>query len=167
MTTTGRRPTLEEEPAVHEPIEREISIDAPVDVVWRTVTEPEEISRWFAHEVDLVAEPGYEGSLTFVNENTERATTFNVTVQSVDPERTFSYRWLHDTGDEPRDGNSVLVVFTLTPEGDGTRLRVVETGVERMAWPADERDRYVREHLEGWSTFLGRLRSYAPRSAAR
>ena len=27
-------------------IEREVVIDAPVDVVWRTVTEPQQISQW-------------------------------------------------------------------------------------------------------------------------
>jgi hypothetical protein len=34
-------------------IEREIVIDAPVEVVWRTITEPDQISQWFADKVDL------------------------------------------------------------------------------------------------------------------
>lgn len=37
-------------------IEREVLIEAPVEVVWRTVTEPGQISRWFsdAAEIDRV-----------------------------------------------------------------------------------------------------------------
>ena len=34
-------------------IEREIVIDAPADVVWRTITEPEQIAQWFADRVEL------------------------------------------------------------------------------------------------------------------
>ena len=34
-------------------IEREVVIDAPADVVWRTITEPDQITRWFADKVEL------------------------------------------------------------------------------------------------------------------
>ena len=42
-------------------IEREILIEAPVKVVWRTITEPDQISQWFADKVELVVEPGAHG----------------------------------------------------------------------------------------------------------
>jgi uncharacterized protein YndB with AHSA1/START domain len=34
-------------------IEREILIEAPADVIWRTITEPDHIARWFADRVQL------------------------------------------------------------------------------------------------------------------
>ena len=37
-------------------------------------------------------------------------------------------------GVSPAEGNSVLVEFTLTAEGDGTRLRVVESGIQALEW---------------------------------
>jgi uncharacterized protein YndB with AHSA1/START domain len=46
-------------------IEREVLIEAPVDVVWRTITEPGQISQWFADRVELVAEPGAHGYMQF------------------------------------------------------------------------------------------------------
>ena len=46
-------------------IEREVLIEAPVDVVWRTITEPGQISQWFADRVDLVIEPGAHGYMQF------------------------------------------------------------------------------------------------------
>jgi uncharacterized protein YndB with AHSA1/START domain len=46
-------------------IEREIVIQAPVDVVWRTITEPDQMSLWFADRIDLVIEPGARGYLQF------------------------------------------------------------------------------------------------------
>jgi uncharacterized protein YndB with AHSA1/START domain len=144
-------------------VEQEILIDAPVDVVWRAVTEPEQVSRWFSDEVDLEAEPGYEGVLTFNDLATKQSQSVHVTVQSVEPERSLSYRWQHPPGAAAGEGNSLLVEFTLTSEGDGTRLRVVETGQERMGWSQEQQDTFVREHNQGWVTYLAHLRDYLGR----
>ena len=145
-------------------VEQEILIDAPVDVVWRAVTEPEHVARWFVDEVDLQATPGYDGSMTFPGRVTEPGTggsrTVRVRVESVEPARSFSCRWLHLPGAPARAGNSLLVTFTLSPEGTGTRLRVVETGLADIGWPEHEQRSYLTEHNHGWATHLGRLRDH-------
>ena len=46
-------------------IEREVEIEAPMDVVWRTITKPDQISRWFADRVELELKPGGRGYLAF------------------------------------------------------------------------------------------------------
>ncbi len=46
-------------------IEREVLIEAPVEVVWRTITEPDQMSQWFADRVELVVEPGAHGFMQF------------------------------------------------------------------------------------------------------
>ena len=46
-------------------IEREIRIDAPIDVVWSVVTEPAQITKWFSDSAELELAPGAEGTLTF------------------------------------------------------------------------------------------------------
>jgi uncharacterized protein YndB with AHSA1/START domain len=52
----------------------------------------------------------------------------------------------------------MLVEFTLTPEGDErTRLRVVESGHELLAWADAEKERYAGEHRGGWAEYLDRL----------
>jgi hypothetical protein len=57
-------------------------------------------------------------------------------------------------------GNSILVAFTLTAEGDQrTRLRVTESGLELLSWPEPEKQRYADEHRGGWPGFLDRLTS--------
>jgi uncharacterized protein YndB with AHSA1/START domain len=133
-------------------IERDVLIEAPVDVVWRTITEPDQISLWFADRVELVAEPGVHGYLGFGDQGGP------VVVEAVEPPTRFSFRWNHPRGEEPVAGNSMLVEFTLVPEGaERTRLRVVESGHELRAWPETEQRRYAEEHQEGWSEFLDRL----------
>ena len=135
-------------------IEREILIEAPVDVVWRTITKPEQITRWFADRVELDARPGGEGTLVF----DEMANTAPIVVEAMDPPHRFTFRWAHPDGQAPAPGNSVLVELTLTVEGDErTRLRVTETGLDTIGWSDDDKTRYVDEHRTGWDLHLGRL----------
>ena len=133
-------------------IDREVLIEAPVDVVWRTITEPDQMSQWFADRVDLVAEPGAHGYMQFGDQGGP------VVVEVVDPLVRFSFRWNHPHGEEPVAGNSMLVEFTLTPEGaERTRLRVVESGHELRDWPDAEKQRYADGHRDGWGEFTDRL----------
>jgi len=133
-------------------IDREVLIEAPVEVVWRTITEPDQMSLWFADRVDLVVKPGALGYLGFGDQGGP------VVVETVDPPTRFSFRWNHPRGEEPVAGNSMLVEFTLTPEGaERTRLRVTESGHELRDWPEAEKRRYAGEHQEGWGEFLDRL----------
>jgi uncharacterized protein YndB with AHSA1/START domain len=133
-------------------IDREILIEAPIEVVWRTITEPDQVTQWFADRVELVVEPGAHGYLGFGDQGGP------VAVEVVEPPTRFSFRWNHPDGEEPLAGNSMLVEFTLTAAGDErTRLRVVESGHELRDWPEAEKQRYADEHQEGWGEFLDRL----------
>ncbi len=132
-------------------IEREVLIDAPIEVVWRTITEPDQITQWFAERVELEVKPGGQGYMGFGEHGGP------VVVEAVDPPTRFSFRWNHPLGEEPVAGNSALVEFTLVSQGAGTRLRVAESGLELLAWSDAEKDRYAEEHRGGWGTFLDRL----------
>jgi uncharacterized protein YndB with AHSA1/START domain len=133
-------------------IDRDVLIEAPPEVVWRIITEPDQMSQWFADRVDLVIEPGAHGYMQFGDQGGP------VVVEVVDRPTRFSFRWNHTQGEEPVSGNSMLVEFTLSPEGaERTRLRVVESGHELRDWPAAEKQRYADEHREGWAEFLDRL----------
>jgi uncharacterized protein YndB with AHSA1/START domain len=137
-------------------IDRDILIEAPVDVVWRTITEPDQMTQWFADRVELVIEPGAHGYMEFGDQGGP------VVVEVVDRPKRFSFRWNHPRGEEPVPGNSMLVEFTLTQEGDErTRLRVVESGHELCDWPDAEKQRYADEHSDGWVEFLERLAGVA------
>ena len=139
-------------------IEREVLIDAPAEVVWRTITEPDQIAQWFADKVQLDLQSSGAGSLVFEDKATAQKTTAALVVATVAPPRQFSFRWGHPDGEVPVAGNSVLVEFTLSAESsDRTRLRVVETGLEVVSWPEDEKARYVEDHRHGWALHLGRL----------
>ena len=134
-------------------VERDVMIEAPVEVVWRTITEPDQITRWFADRVELELEPGGQGYMGF-GEDQGGA----VVIETVDPPHRFSFRWNHPAGEQPGPTNSVVVEFTLASRGEErTHLRVVESGDEALAWPDTEKERYAAEHNGGWGDFLNRL----------
>jgi uncharacterized protein YndB with AHSA1/START domain len=139
-------------------IEREVLVEAPIEIVWRTISEPEQITRWFADRVELDPVPGGSGTFVFENDEGEATHTTKLAVEAVEPPRRLAYRWSAPAGEEPVPGNSTLVEFTLAPEGEGrTRLRVTETGLELTRWPDEEKARFADDHGHGWEHQLGRL----------
>src|SRR5258707_6417202 len=74
-------------------IEREIDIDAPIDVVWAVITEPEHINGWFTDAVEVEIRPGSEGRLRWDANDKRRAHTVNLRVERLEPPHFFSFRW--------------------------------------------------------------------------
>ena len=75
--------------------------------------------------------------------------------------RTFSFRWLHPAGATAGESNSLLVEFTLTPEGGHTRLRLAESGLPQIHWPKEQKEAYAAQNSKGWDIHLAHLRDYA------
>ncbi len=135
-------------------IERAIVIEAPIAIVWRTITEPDQIARWFADRVELEARPGGRGTLFFARNEL----TAPFVVDRFEPPTLFSFRWCQPDGQRPVHGNSTLVEFALVAEsGARTRLTVSETGLEAMPLPDDEKQRYLDSHRDGWKGCFERL----------
>lgn len=142
-------------------IERETVIAAPVERVWTVLTEAEHIGGWFADagaEIDL--RPGGALVMHWKEHGTAKAR-----VEAVEPPRRFAYRWTahHARDEEPAEGNSTLVEFTLTPEGDGTRLHVKETGFAALATSDEQRRGNYDDNVGGWAMMVERLADYAQR----
>lgn len=138
-----------------ESVEREVYVEARPEVVWAVVTQPEGLARWYAFggaEVDL--RPG--GSLVIRRDDHGEYLGF---VEKVEPGRRFAYRYAVVPGVDPVPGNSNLVEFTLTPEGEGTRLLVVESGFERLDAAAEQQTEHA---AESWSNALTVLTALAP-----
>jgi uncharacterized protein YndB with AHSA1/START domain len=146
--------------AVTDRIEREILVAVPPERLWEILTRPEHIREWFMDsQVDL--RPGGEMLLT-----SEEFGKTHAVVEKVDPPRTFAYRWARHPDLPVAEGTSTLVEFTLTPEGDGTRLRVVESGFDKLDTSPEEAERNHADNTSGWTEMLRRVADYAERVAA-
>ncbi|MER6911865.1 SRPBCC family protein [Streptomyces sp. NPDC000594] len=140
-------------------IEKEILIAAPPERVWAVITEPEHVGNWFGQgepaPVDL-----RPGGTMFLDHG--EYGQFPTTIVEVDPPRRFSYRWASAyPGEQATAENATLVEFTLTPEGEGTRLRVTESGFAAIRIPEERRETASYEsHDGGWAGQVENIRDY-------
>jgi uncharacterized protein YndB with AHSA1/START domain len=144
-------------------VESQVLITAPVERVWELITSGEHLGRWFGDagaEIDL--RPG--GSMTVRWHSHD---TVHGLVETVSPPHRFSYRWLL-SGDsrEATPANSTLTEFSLTAEGDQTRVAVVESGFDSLDIAAAERAARLASHQDGWPLELGELVAYASAGVA-
>ncbi|MEU5190127.1 SRPBCC domain-containing protein [Streptomyces klenkii] len=143
-------------------IERETLIEASLERVWSLVAEP---GFWVADKASLPGTVAREGE-TMVAKNPEYG-DFPVRVEKVEPPTYLAYRWASAfPGTELREDNSTLVEFTLTPEGDRTRLRVVESGFSALAGSEELRGKAVKDNTGGWHQELDALKTRAEQPAA-
>jgi uncharacterized protein YndB with AHSA1/START domain len=148
---------------VPERIEREVLIEAPINVVWAVLTEPEHVAGWFSDSAKIDLRPGGEATFDWP----EHGGPARAWIERVEPPRLFAFRWVRSVGEEQRRDNSTLVEFTLAAEGDQTRLRVVETGFRELTWSEDKKASYAEENTQGWPLELDELREYVSKHVHR
>lgn len=155
-------------------VEREILIEASPEVVWGVITEPEQISRWFSDEAEVEGRAGADGTLTWKpggrGGRKESELLVPIRVVEAEPFRRFSFRWNHPQGAGPDQSNSALVELSLIEEADGTRLRVLESGIDAVTHDEESKARYREDHAQGWERHLGEMLDYVasdPRGAER
>lgn len=141
-------------------IQRDITIDAPVERVWAAITEPRHVGVWFGtgQPAKMDFRPG--GGIVF--SHGEAGETL-ATIERIEPQRLFAYRWaLVGARDvPPGDGNATLVEFTLEPDGDATRLTVTETGFTKLtAVDVEARAKQYGDNVGGWAQKVVELADY-------
>jgi uncharacterized protein YndB with AHSA1/START domain len=142
-------------------IQRELYVEASPEIVFEVVSRPEHVAQWWADEAEFTGAPGAPGHIAFGDHRE------SFTVVEAQPPHRFSFRWTHPAAEPATGSNSFLVTFDLTPSGDGTLLRLTETGFRERGWEAALLEEQYRDHERGWDIFLPRLRPYAEKLEAR
>src|SRR5436305_4884253 len=132
-------------------IEKNILLHGPKARVWRALTAAGEFGSWFGVKLDsgfAVGQPT-TGKITYPG---YEHLTFEATVERMDAEQLFSFRW-HPYAIDPKIDYSqeptTLVEFRLEETADGTLLTVVESGFDRI--PAERRAEAFRMNDNGWA----------------
>jgi uncharacterized protein YndB with AHSA1/START domain len=138
-------------------IEKTIELKAPVSRVWRALTDHEEFGSWFRVRLDGPFVPGQVSRGHITHPGYEHL-QWEAVVLKMEPERLFSFTW-HPYAIDPIQNYSseppTLVEFTLERTADGTLLRVVESGFDKL--PPHRRDEAFRMNERGWSTQLDNI----------
>ncbi|WP_212998860.1 SRPBCC family protein [Winogradskya consettensis] len=141
-------------------IEREVYVEASPEIVFDVVSSPEHLRGWWPDDARYEPVPGSEGEIVFGDCNAG-GKVVPFTVVDAQPPRMFSFRWTHPAGETAAEGNSLLVTFELAPSGDGTLLRMTETGFREMGWEVAVLEETYQDHVNGWGVFMPRLAPYA------
>jgi uncharacterized protein YndB with AHSA1/START domain len=122
-------------------------IAAPADVVWRALTEAEELTRWFPVEARI--EPGPDGSVWL---SWGGGTEGTAPITAWEPER-------HLQWTEERGPLKLAVDFLLEARGGSTVVRLVQSGFG----DGPEWDDEFHMTDGGWSYFMAHLKWYLER----
>ena len=144
-------------------IEKTIDLNAPVERVWRALTDPAEFGEWFRVKIDTPFTPGQLARGHILHPGYEHL-VWEVRIQMMDRPRLFSFTW-HPYGIDPKVDYSVetptLVEFQLEPTPTGTRLVVTESGFDAI--PAHRRDEAMRMNDGGWAQQVLNIKAHVER----
>ena len=152
-------------------IEKEVLLRAPLERVWRAISDSSEFGRWFGVRFDG---PFVEGAPvtgviapTTVDDDVARqqesyagqSDTWQIV--SLDPQRRLAFRW-HPYAVEPDADYSqeptTLVEFTLAETPDGVLLKIVESGFDAI--PEERRAAAFEANSGGWAAQTQLVQKY-------
>ncbi|MCG7609239.1 MULTISPECIES: SRPBCC family protein [Mycobacterium] len=152
-------------------IEKEILLNAPLDRVWRAISDSGEFGRWFGVRFDgpFVAGQSVNGVITPTEVDDEVAAMQEPYageadawhIVAVEAPHRLAFRW-HPYAVEPGADYAAepttLVEFTLAEAEGGVLLRIVESGFDAI--PAARRKSAFEANSEGWAHQTEMVRKY-------
>ena len=152
-------------------IEKNILLRAPLDRVWRALSDSAEFGAWFGMRFDAPFKPGASMKGVIVPTTVDPAVAraqkpyegipFEITIEQMEPERLFAFRW-HPGAVEPGIDYSAepttLVVFALEKTADGVLLTVTESGFDRI--PLARRAKVFATNEQGWNMAVKLIEAY-------
>ena len=146
-------------------IKKRLELKAPQSRVWRALTDHREFGEWFQVKLDGPFMLGQvsRGRITYPGCEHMK---WEVTVERIEPERLFSFRW-HPYAIDPKFDYSkeptTLVEFRLEPKDGGTVLFLSESGFDAI--PKDRRFEAFRMNDGGWSEQMKNIERHVDRPA--
>ena len=134
------------------PLIKEALLDAPVQRVWKAITNNADMKHWYFDLEEFRPEVGFR--FQFYGENEGRKFLHLCEVKEVIENKKISYTWTYDTHPDA----VTLVSWELFPEGNKTRLKLTHEGLDKL--PQD-RDYAIDNFRAGWNEIVEKsLRNY-------
>jgi uncharacterized protein YndB with AHSA1/START domain len=152
-------------------IEKRVVLRAPLERVWRAISDADEFGRWFGVRFDgpFVAGTSVTAAISPTTVDTEVAkrqeahagvkSTWQIV--AIEPPRRFAYRWHPFAIDPDVDYDqepTTLVEFSLSEQTGGVLLTITESGFEAI--PDARRGPSFEANGDGWAIQTTRVRKY-------
>lgn len=130
----------------NEPFVIERTYNAPVEKVWRAITDRDQMKQWYFDIAEFKAEAGFK--FQFSGKGSKGELYLHLCeVKEVIPNKKLSYSWTYDN----YEGYSV-VTFELFGENGTTRLKLTHEGLETFPALPD----FAKESFTaGWTEIIG------------
>ncbi|MFL5391596.1 MAG: SRPBCC family protein, partial [Myxococcales bacterium] len=135
---------------------------APLERVWRAISDPAEFGTWFGVAFDgpFVAGARVTGRIVPTKVDAEIAKAqepyagakFECSIDRMEPMRLFSFRWNPygvEQGVDYSKEPTTLVTFALEEAPGGTKLTITESGFDQI--PLERRAKAFSANAEGWA----------------
>ena len=132
---------------VPEPLVIERVYNAPVSLVWKAITDKEDMQRWYFSLADFKPVAGFEFQFTGGTDENQYLHLCKIT--EVIPGKKITYSWRYDG----YEGIS-YVTFELFDESGKTRLKLTHAGLE--TFPANNPDFAKTNFIAGWTEIIGK-----------
>ena len=141
-------------------MEKEVTIQSPIEQVWKALTEAEELQRWFPTDAEVIPGPG--GKITM---KWDDRFTWAMEIRHWELEKRLGLTYRQDKDHEatdaepgiiPDDPVELAVDYSLESNGNTTVVRLVHSGFGLSSNWDDEYDGVSR----GWDTELQSLKFY-------
>jgi uncharacterized protein YndB with AHSA1/START domain len=119
---------------------------APIEKVWRALTDKDQMKQWYFDLREFKPEVGFE--FGFEGGKDDRTYMHVCKITEVIPEKKLAYSWRY----EGYEGYS-LVTFELFDEEPGTRLKLTHEGLQ--TFPQNNPDFARQNFAEGWTYITG------------
>jgi uncharacterized protein YndB with AHSA1/START domain len=152
-------------------IRKETLLRAAPERVWRALSDSGEFGRWFGIRFDAPFAPGatMSGAIIGTEVDAEVAKAqkqyegkkFEITIERMEPERLFSFRWHPHAVDVDVDYSAeptTLIEFRMEPAEGGVRLTITESGFDRI--PLERRAKAFTANDGGWTIMAKVLGDY-------
>jgi len=136
-------------------IVRDISLKATPERVYKVMTDPDEIIKWFPDAVEAgTLEVGQEPFFLFREYGVRR----RILVVAANPFAYFAFRWAHgpeDSQEHVSEHPNTLVEFLIEGEGEETKVTIKETGFASL--PHEYASQSHEDNTGGWEFMADRL----------
>jgi uncharacterized protein YndB with AHSA1/START domain len=130
-----------------EAIELEVRVAAKPETIFPFLIDGAKMAQWFGASAQVEPRPGGVFSVAINNSATARGEVVEV---ETNKRIVFTFGW--EGEGNPVPPGSSRVEISLTPDGDGTIVRLRHTGLPEIT---------VKDHRGGWELYLGRLTAVA------
>ena len=134
-------------------LRKTIVINASPEVIFKAITDPEELTQWFPDKAVFQPSTGGKVSFDFSEKQSEKEVGCKVrgTIVEFISNKKISYTW--ERTDTRSKNSKTLVTWELEKiKDDGTKVNLKHTGFTTSDM--------AKEHDEGWTYFLPRLKKY-------